>query len=257
MRVHKSPHEQRLERAELHIQPPDDNAKSFKIALHVNPSQIEVSRGLVVGDVSSANSGRGSQRIEKIKSLTVKFPKLIFDTYEQRTSVRSEVIDKLEAAVAGNYDKNRKVSIVTLNWGKFTESSHSLEYTFVIERLDITYTMFLPDGTPVRAEVALSLRQYLLTPPDAKAAKAGQEVQQRDVKKGDTLQSIAADSYGDPRQWREICRVNKIDDPMKLKPGTRLIVPPAPPLTAPTPPRVPPAPPIVARARLRLPPIWR
>jgi nucleoid-associated protein YgaU len=42
---------------------------------------------------------------------------------------------------------------------------------------------------------------------------------------GDTLQSVAFKAYGDPALWREIARANDIDDPMRVRPGQRLLVP--------------------------------
>ena len=46
------------------------------------------------------------------------------------------------------------------------------------------------------------------------------------VEAGDTLARIALKFYGNPNKWRLIAHRNKIDDPRKLKPGTRLIIPP-------------------------------
>lgn len=36
------------------------------------------------------------------------------------------------------------------------------------------------------------------------------------VKKGDTLLSIAAEVYGDPRLWRKIADANGIQDPLQF-----------------------------------------
>jgi hypothetical protein len=45
------------------------------------------------------------------------------------------------------------------------------------------------------------------------------------VKKGDTLQSIAAHVYGDANKWERIAEANKIKNPRKLKVGDRLKIP--------------------------------
>jgi nucleoid-associated protein YgaU len=42
---------------------------------------------------------------------------------------------------------------------------------------------------------------------------------------GDTLASIAYQEYRDPNRWRALAEANKIDDPMRVKAGTVLIVP--------------------------------
>ena len=45
------------------------------------------------------------------------------------------------------------------------------------------------------------------------------------VVEGDTLASIAYQEYRDPNKWRALAEANNIDDPMRVKPGTVLIVP--------------------------------
>jgi nucleoid-associated protein YgaU len=39
------------------------------------------------------------------------------------------------------------------------------------------------------------------------------------------LQRIAAEEYGDPRQWRPIADASNVDNPLTLRPGQSLIVP--------------------------------
>ena len=46
------------------------------------------------------------------------------------------------------------------------------------------------------------------------------------VKRGQSLATIAAQEYGNPRAWRVIAQANGIDDPLGLVPGMRLLLPP-------------------------------
>jgi nucleoid-associated protein YgaU len=46
------------------------------------------------------------------------------------------------------------------------------------------------------------------------------------VTEGDSLWSIAAAEYGDPRWWRVVARANDVVNPRTLRPGTELVVPP-------------------------------
>ena len=45
------------------------------------------------------------------------------------------------------------------------------------------------------------------------------------ISEGDTLQSIATSEYGNPNLWRGLATFNDIDDPLRLKLGTRILVP--------------------------------
>lgn len=52
------------------------------------------------------------------------------------------------------------------------------------------------------------------------------------VQRGDTLSAIAQRAFGDPNRWREIAAANGIDDPRRLMPGQRLVIPGAAAQTA-------------------------
>jgi nucleoid-associated protein YgaU len=48
------------------------------------------------------------------------------------------------------------------------------------------------------------------------------------IQSGDSLASIAQESYGDPTRWREIARANNLDEPYALTVGSSLRIPDAP-----------------------------
>jgi nucleoid-associated protein YgaU len=45
------------------------------------------------------------------------------------------------------------------------------------------------------------------------------------VQDGDSLPSIAYRAYGDATRWRTIAEANHIDDPLRLRRGTPLMLP--------------------------------
>jgi nucleoid-associated protein YgaU len=45
------------------------------------------------------------------------------------------------------------------------------------------------------------------------------------VKDGDSLQSVAHRTYGDPGRWRLIAEANGVDNPLHLRRGTSLNLP--------------------------------
>jgi nucleoid-associated protein YgaU len=99
--------------------------------------------------------------------------------------------------------------------------------TAVIEKLDITYQLFLPGGTPLRAKLDLTLKEYR----QAAVKDMEQQTSSPTVPKtyqtrvGDTLAGIAAGLYQRPDAWREIARANGITNPRDLRPGQVLIAP--------------------------------
>jgi hypothetical protein len=98
----------------------------------------------------------------------------------------------------------------------------------VIEKLSQKFTMFLSDGTPVRATLNVSFKQHktlaeqLANPRRNSADKT----KRREMSRASSIWLMADKEYGDPRYWRLIARANRVDDPRAIAPGTALVVPP-------------------------------
>ena len=110
--------------------------------------------------------------------------------------------------------------IVKLVWDKKV-------FRGVVESLNITYVMFRPDGVPIRAKLAVTLKQY--RPVEEQVRETPTLSPDFDKSyttvRGDTLSSVAAKVYRDASAWREIARANDIRDPRQLAPGQTLLIP--------------------------------
>jgi len=134
-------------------------------------------------------------------------------------------VDKLLAAVLpakGTDDKQKPVApYVSLGRGKITYVSCA-----VVNSVSAKYTRFDADGQPIRAVVTVTLQEVLPNVvrqnPTSGAKGAPSSLL---VLAGDCLASIATSQYGDPNNWRAIADANGIDDPFRLRPGRRLLVP--------------------------------
>ncbi|HXA54678.1 MAG TPA: LysM peptidoglycan-binding domain-containing protein [Solirubrobacteraceae bacterium] len=117
---------------------------------------------------------------------------------------------------------------LTFSWGA------TVSFEAALKSLSVQFVRFAPDGTPIRAKVKLTLVQVEAAdsrsgvetpPPQNPTTRARAELGARTVRDGDTLQSLAYDAYGDPTAWRAIARANGIDDPLRLRRGSRLSIP--------------------------------
>ena len=88
------------------------------------------------------------------------------------------------------------------------------------------YTLFTPAGVPVRAVCTVNLEEIsgeLGGQNPTSGALAAQDTHV--LVTGDTLHSLAFRAYGNAELWRKIAAANDIDDPMRLRPGARLLLP--------------------------------
>lgn len=98
----------------------------------------------------------------------------------------------------------------------------------VVERVDQRFTLFSPEGVPLRATLTVTLREYKtlaeqleqlnLTSPDRTHSHL--------LQKGETLSALAGRYYRRSGEWRRIADENQIDDPRRMSPGIFLSVPP-------------------------------
>lgn len=119
-------------------------------------------------------------------------------------------------------DKNRPCPpFVTFGWGT------TIQIEAYVEKVDVKYTLFKQDGTPIRAVATVALKE-VPRPPGKQNPTSGALAAQRThtVVEGDSLASVSYKEYGDPNLWRAVARANDIDDPMRLRAGTTLLLPP-------------------------------
>ncbi len=152
---------------------------------------------------------------------------LFLDTYEAQTDVREHTVRFGDLLVFNK--ENHRPPKVTLSWGKEAPGGAFAEFPFtgVLESLKQQFTLFLPDGTPVRAKLSVSFIQFTLTEAELKKneAHSADKTKTYRVKQGDTVSGIAGLFYKDPSQWRHIALANDIDDPTHLTAGQILTIP--------------------------------
>ena len=110
---------------------------------------------------------------------------------------------------------------VVFGWGSATS------IVAVIKSVSAKYTLFRADGTPIRAVCTVSLEEMPTDAPKQNPTSGGLAARRTHrVLQGDTLPSIAYAEYEDATLWRALAEANGIDDPMRVRPGTELFVPP-------------------------------
>lgn len=220
-----------LEKAQLDVYEVTDGSLAGKparsIPFYLNPHTVSVTKEAEFTEESKL-AGTIKLKYAQTKPVTLSVGEMWFDTYDTRESVREQFIDHLEELL--DYNKGTHVlNAVVFTWGQFSQATKfKSQYVFLVCQIKTDYVLFLPDGTPCRAKVALTMHQLMTE------EKEGVELPKESpdhariytVKRGDTMQGISKFAYNTPTEWRRIAASNRIDDPMELHPGMRLVLPP-------------------------------
>ena len=144
---------------------------------------------------------------------------LFFDTYEKNIDVRtytSRVTDlmKIDPEI-------HAPPILMFVWGTFT-------FTCVLARATKKFTLFSPEGIPLRATLNVTFNEYKTEiSMKERPLESSDRTKLYTIKEGDSLWAIAAEEYGDPSFWRVIADHNHIENPRLPKVGQEIALPPS------------------------------
>ena len=132
---------------------------------------------------------------------------LFFDSYEEKIDVRiftdritgwdsGSMLSKLPGIAKGLMDIDSDLHappVCLFIWGAYI-------FPCIIERVTKKFTMFLPEGFPVRATLNVTLKECtdVVTQIKETSKSSADRTKTRTVKEGDSLWFIAAKEYGDP-----------------------------------------------------------
>lgn len=103
-----------------------------------------------------------------------------------------------------------------------------LQFQCVLTSMNINYTLFMPDGTPLRAKVGVSFKSFTS---ESQLAKTGNKrspdmTHLVTVTAGDTLPLLCHKIYGDSGYYAKVAAFNGLASFRDVAPGTQLLFPP-------------------------------
>ena len=193
-----------------------------------NPTEYSFSK--TVNWAQNADRGANVPDLEftggEAASLTLK---LFFDTTDTGDDVRSTYTNAIWDLAMVNKDKldaqtkKGRPPNCTFEWG------NAWSFQAVVTSLSTSFTLFREDGTPTRATVDVTLKQSKDPGrfPAQNPTSGGIAGHKRHVvQQHESLDYIAYQEYGESRHWRHIADANGLADPMRVRPGTVLQLPP-------------------------------
>ena len=140
---------------------------------------------------------------------------------KQASKYVTEKVDLLKKVMYDYEGEVHRPPFVKVVWGTDL-------FEGVLTSLDITYTLFQPDGTPLRAKVKASFRKQV---PQQRQPQRRQETSPdlthvRTVNDRDSISLMTYRIYDDPKYYLEVARANGLTNFRSLKTGNKLIFPP-------------------------------
>lgn len=207
-----------LPKAYLEIERPTVPDDERFVPVKFNPTEYQLQKQNTFAEVGIP--GLESPPIQYIRGGSEKLStELLVDTSDTLDDVRERYVDRIRSLMDINSDLHAP-PIVRLVWD-------TQIFRGVLESLTITYTMFRPDGAPIRAKLAVSLKEYRPVEVQVRERpKLSPDFEKSmTVRRGDTLDALAHQFYNDAGLWRLIARANGLRDARALVPGAMLRIP--------------------------------
>ena len=201
------------------------------------PTELAFSKSVTYAEVSIPGLEQPLLQFVKGEAETLSL-ELFLDSTAAGTGAHAQsVTDQVETfhklvTVDGNL---HSPPLVQVTWGTAfpgaalgATTTASSTFTAVVLSVARRFTLFSPDGKPLRAIVTIALKQYASLSAQVLAInyRSADHTRTHIVAEGETLPLIAYDAYADPGLWRVIADHNNLSEVRDLVPGTRLEIPP-------------------------------
>ncbi|MFV3126190.1 hypothetical protein [Niveispirillum sp. KHB5.9] len=199
----------------------------------INPTSYGYKYGILYNDRQAQGSNGPSPDFNKVGPDSVTF-ELMFDA---TGVVPSPIAGKSAAPPDGVYGQIEDFKALVLSFnGKIHSPNYvilswaQLQFRCRLQSMDLSYTLFRPDGTPIRARMSLGFLGFNSEQTLAKQAqKASPDMTHVvTVTAGDSLPTLCKDIYGSSLYYLRVAAFNNLDGFKQLVPGTRLSFPPLP-----------------------------
>jgi hypothetical protein len=195
-----------------------------RIDFQFNPKELTLAKTATWGrgtGKGNARSGPPQYTGPQPSKLTLE---MFFDASMSQDNSVVQRVEKLFACcvpTASSQQQNKgSPPWVVFRWGDLTG------FLAYIGSVQAKYTLFTGSGLPVRATCSVTLEEIAGEAPKQNPTSGGLVPRRAHVLvEGETLPGIAYGEYGSASLWRAVAVVNGIDDPMRLRPGTTLLLP--------------------------------
>lgn len=212
--------------------------KSSSMEVRINPSTIKQSfkinyeettaTGTENGEKKFLSSGKTSTELELLFDATGIFDKGYLQSVKKNLNAFNPIkndnrsvyedVKKFIDNFCKIKNETHEPNTILISWGDF-------QIRVKVEGFTVEYTLFNPNGKPIRAVVKLDL---INDEPKTSSSdlKSPDLTHVRVIKAGDNLQLLTNEIYGDSKFYLEVAKVNKLVNFRNLTIGQKIFFPP-------------------------------
>jgi nucleoid-associated protein YgaU len=189
----------------------------------INPESFKRGLGISYKQEQSKGSTALEGKFDKMNPETYSFDFVIDGTgvaTGKKESVRNNIEDLLSVVYKYNSGSHRPPYVRIEYCGLIIKC--------ILKSLDISYTLFDPDSTPLRAKISCSFSSVENPVIEAKITdKQSPDITHRRImQEGETLMAMANGIYNSDLYYMDVAEKNNLNNFRRIKPGTAIYFPP-------------------------------
>jgi hypothetical protein len=196
-------------------------------AFMINPDTIKIQKSIEYNEQQAPATSSASQKYKSTPSDKLSF-EIVIDCTGIVDAKRVDMAQEIEALETIIYTYNGKIhrpNFVKVQWGQ------NITFNGVLDSIDISYTLFKPDGSPLRAKISLAFSQYI-SPKSVTMIDAPQSPDLThivNVTEGMSLPQLCLQTWDDDSLYIQVAQFNNLNKFRNLKGINKLIFPPVNP----------------------------
>lgn len=204
----------------MKIMPITGNGNSF--TLKINPASLNFTKSIEYTTDKVKGSSEEVTKYYKHGPTTLSFDFILDSTGIAYTTTEDlhQTVEKFEDVVYKIKGETHKPNLLQISWG-------TIVFYCGLESLKYDYTLFSPEGNPLRVKISVSFSGYIERYEEVKKAqKSSPDLSHYIIlKEGETIAFWCNKIYGDFSYCKDVAEFNGIPGFRNIKPGTKLMFP--------------------------------
>jgi len=194
-----------------------------KFEVMINPVGYNTTDEVIYDEKQASGESGAGMAFKNIKPQEISFEFTLDGTgvaTGKVVDVAAEIA-KLKTLTVKIEGESHRTPYLRVVWGK-------LVIDCVLKSLKTNYSLFMPDGKPLRAKISITVKKDVT---DSEREREDNKqspdlTHYRTLHEGQTLQLMSYEMYGDPKYYLELAKANGLDDFRNIEVGTQLYFPP-------------------------------